>query len=387
MDFKTQTQFPPAWLWLMDEAVPTWVKKHYSPRETWKDKPFSKEDARFFFKGIEELSDLFTEERPKGMPPYFQHPRYRSGYLLYFLPLQAAKFLTLFGIFPKAIEAAMEHARKTGVMRVADLGSGPGTASLALLLLLLNYKLKLGEELPQVELDWFDTNLDTMKDGQELVEQLSSHFPKLRGKVKVRTHLTPWWKAPSKLPNDLSLVFLGHVLNESTSPKNENSQFWEKLLSQTSGGGILMMEPAARRPAQTLSKIRDELFEVKLLDETPAQIWGPCLHAGRCPLSDGRDWCHNSVPAHIPGKWFKDFSTALGSERHWVKFSYLWLASRDYPAPIAHPQMRRVISDPLSQSARPDVLICEPETPNRWTIGAKATVHRGDLIKIAPIKK
>ena len=78
------TQFPAAWPWFIDEVIPQWVKTHYSPRESWKDKPFSKEDARFFFKGINELSQLFTEERPKGLPPYFQHPKYRSSYLLYF---------------------------------------------------------------------------------------------------------------------------------------------------------------------------------------------------------------------------------------------------------------------------------------------------------------
>src|SRR3954467_13416455 len=99
--------FPPAWLWLVDEAIPTYVKKHYSPRESWKDKPFAKEDAHFFFRGIEELSELFTEERPRNIPAYFNHPKYRSSYLLYFLPLQAAKFLTLFQMHSKAIDAAI----------------------------------------------------------------------------------------------------------------------------------------------------------------------------------------------------------------------------------------------------------------------------------------
>ena len=44
------SQFPPAWQWWVDEAIPEWVKKHYSPRETWKSKPFSNEDAHFFFR-------------------------------------------------------------------------------------------------------------------------------------------------------------------------------------------------------------------------------------------------------------------------------------------------------------------------------------------------
>src|ERR1700746_3744114 len=85
-------RFPAAWSWFFDEAVPAWVKTHYSPKESWKNKPFSREDAKFFFRGVDELSEIFTEERSRGIPDYFSHPKYRSAYLLYFLPLQAAKF-------------------------------------------------------------------------------------------------------------------------------------------------------------------------------------------------------------------------------------------------------------------------------------------------------
>src|SRR5688500_7744702 len=88
--------FPASWTWLVDEAGPALVKSRYSPRESWKTKPFTPDDARFFFRGVSELSELFTEERPREMPAYFQHPKFRSSYLLYFLPLQAAKFLSIF---------------------------------------------------------------------------------------------------------------------------------------------------------------------------------------------------------------------------------------------------------------------------------------------------
>jgi hypothetical protein len=382
MNPNNVNQFPPAWAWLIDEAIPTWVKKHYSPRESWKEKPFSKEDAHFFFKGIEELSDLFTEERPKGMPPYFQHPKYRSAYLLYFFPLQAAKFLTLYQMYPKAIEAAFESGRKTGVIRIADLGSGPGTASLSLLLVLLNQKLKLGESLPRVELHWFDTNESIMEDGRVLAEQLAASFPKLRGKVEVKTYTTPWWRAARHLPENLSLVLIGHLLNESMAPQSELDSFWQSLAQKAQGGGILLVEPAARKPAQILASLRNSLFDSEVIERTPTRIWGPCLHAEACPLTDGRDWCHFSIPIQIPGKWFKGFSEGLGSERHWVKFTYVWIASEEYPAPQPHPRLRRVISDPLNQGLKPAVLLCEPETPRKWPIHPKDEIWRGDLITL-----
>jgi hypothetical protein len=376
-----QSPFPPAWVWLVDEAIPTLVKKKYSPRESWKDKPFTKDDAIFFFKGIEGLSDLFTDERPKGMPSYFQHEKYRSSYLLYFVPLQAAKFLSLYRMHPQAIEAALHHGMKQGVLRIADLGAGPGTASISFLLLLLTLKLAPGQELPPVELEWFDTNADTMEDGREIVEQLSNSFPKLRGKVTIKTHVLPWWKAPAQVAGELSMTFIGHVFNESTAPQNEFETFWDALFSRVSGGGLLMVEPAARRSSQILSQFRDDFFENGLFDRSPTRIWGPCLHAQACPLAHGRDWCHFSVPTYIPGKWFKGFSQALGSERQWLKFSYIWMASSAYPSPEPDPMLRRVISDSLSQGPTATFLICEPEVPGRHSIPASAGVCRGDLVK------
>lgn len=379
---RTSTPFPPAWLWLVDEAIPLWVKKNYSPRESWKDKPFSTEDGQFFLRGIHELSDLFTDERPKGMPAYFQHPKYRSSYLLYFLPLQAAKFLTLFQLHPAAVEAALSHAKKTGVLRIADLGAGPGTASIALLLYILGLPREAGETLPAIEMDWFDTNEDIMLDGKNLVEQFASSFPKLRGKVQLRLHTSPWWKAPDAFPAETSLVFVGHVFNESTAPKTGAEAFWPALMEKAGGGGVLLVEPAARRSSQVLSQLRDGLFESGLIPEDATRMWGPCLHAQACPLSQGRDWCHFSSPITIPGKWFRTFSKSLSSERHWAKYSYLWFSSAEYPSPKPHPRMRRVISDPLSQGSQATLLLCEPETAGRISLPAEQGVGRGDMIRI-----
>ena len=372
--------FPAAWTWFVDELIPTFAKKQYSPNETWKSKPFSKEDARFFMKGIQELSDLFTEERPKGlrgMAPYFNHPKYRCAYLLYFLPLQSAKFLTLFNLNPGPLKAMLDHGLKKGVLKIADIGAGPGTASLALLLWLFGQK-----EIPKIELYWTDTHEGILRDGQKLLETLCNQFPKFRDKVTLNLSTLPWWKSAQPLPEDLSLVFLGHVLNESSVPNQMTGEFWELLFKKTSGGGVLMVEPAARRSSQYLSQLRDEFLSQEWIESTPRRIWGPCLHAGRCPLASGRDWCHFSVPSHVPGEWFKMFSKNLGSEKQWVKFSYLWIASEDYLAPEPAHSARRVISDTLSQGPKSTHLLCEPEEPLKWNPPLGVRVWRGDIVKI-----
>ena len=293
-----------------------------------------------------------------------------------------AKFLTLFQLHPAALDAALDHGSKAGVLRVADLGAGPGTASLSLLLALLSRKPDPKHPLPPIEFHWFDTNKDIMNDGEALVAHVASHFPKLRGKVQVKTHTVPWWKAHPHLENDLSLTIVGHVLNESSAPQRDSDPFWERLLQKAQGGGTLLVEPAARGSAQKLSYHRDHFFEAGWIENEPSRIWGPCLHAGACPLGDGRDWCHFSFPTQIPGQWFKGFSEALSSERHWVKFSYLWVASEAYPSPRVGAQVRRVISDPLAQGPRTSVLICEPNEPGRYPLPYGERVNRGDLIRL-----
>ncbi len=401
---------PKAWLWFFEEWVPNFVKAHFSPKEAWKKKPFEKSDARFFFRGIEELSELFTEDRAKGLNTYFQHPRFRSAYLLYFLPLQAAKFVALFQKHPLALKAALAHAKKAGVFRVVDLGAGPGTASLSLLLSLMDQAFlnssqpsssgpsteggagDVGDvqELPRIELHWFDTQSEIMKIGKRLVEDLADHFTPLRGKVTVHLHVQPWWQARQKITEPCSLTFMGHVLNEAKAPVREAERFWEQYRPLAQGGGILWLEPAARRPSQQLAQLRDQLLVLGLgqTTETPtaAEVWGPCLHAGHCPLAEGRDWCHFSYPMNLPGEWFSYFSTSLSSKRHWLKLSYLWLAHPDSPAPLPSPFLRRVISDPLSnphEGIGSTVLLCEPETALRWKAPLPRPgvpgLQRGDL--------
>lgn len=390
--------FPPAWLWLVDETVPQWVKKHYSPRESWKNKPFEKEDARFFFKGIGELSELFTEERPRKLPEYFSHPKFRSAYLLYFLPLQAAKFLTIYHLHLDAIRAALKHAQTNGgVLRIVDLGAGPGTASLALLLHLMDSTIAKAGELPRIELQWFDTNRAIMEDGRAIAMEFAEQFPRLRGKIEVHLHAEPWWKAaailrsnPAWKKSGASLTLAGHLFNEVPAGPGKNSDKegvnWQSLVQIAGGGGLLVVEPAGRAPSQKLSQIRDRIFEHELLKPEASSLWGPCLHSGRCPLAQGRDWCHFSVPVWIPGEWFKFFSKALSSEKEWVKFSYLWLASPEYPAPNPTKDMRRVVSDPIRAPGRRQgpahLLLCEPEIPNRIEMSGASLPHRGDLYRL-----
>ena len=383
----TKEAVPASWSWFMDEALPNWVKNHYSPKESWKGKPFTEVDAQFFLKGIRELSDLFTQERSGHLPTYLNNPKYRSSYLLYWLPLQSAKFNSLFLEHPQAIQAALTHGRKTGTMKILDLGSGPATASIAVLLHLLDSSVESSQIPEKIEITLVDQNSTITQDGKSLIDYLAAHFPKLKNKVEVKTVAQEWkfWSLKN-WNEENSLVLLGHLLNEA--PAAPTLKSFEPIVRNMRGGGMLLMEPAGKNTAQMLSRLRDLFFEEKLIEALPTRLWGPCLHAGRCPLANSKDWCHFSIPTRLPSKWFAYLSKGLSTEKEWLKFSYVWFAAEDAPRPMPKANQRRVVSDPLqAKTVRMSdlVLLCEPETTHRYPLKKNEKLWRGDLIELKKV--
>jgi len=370
--------FPSRWNLVLDELIPSFVKERFSPQASWKNKPFSQEDVTFFSKGLLELSDFFTEDREGAkLPNYFTTAKFRSSYFLYFLALQGAKFLTLFEKYPQAIDAAIAHGKKTGTLRIVDVGSGPGTASIAFLIFVLE---KLAKETKQpegkkislpfkIQLEWIDHNETILKDGELMLGNLFNLLPEFDGSIGLETQSRAWWKHPKDFNFDASIVLFGNVLNESTDDPRIYNSGLVPFLKKINGGGILFVEPAFKSASQRIARIRDELM--------PHPIWGPCLHQGKCPLAEGRDWCHFSVPAELPGNFFKKFSIKLGSKREWLKFSFLWLAAQDKPE--IKTKLVRVVSDPMRTPRGNQNQLCTPEKIS-WVKTPARPIYRGDVI-------
>jgi hypothetical protein len=302
------------------------------------------------------------------------------------MALQAAKFQLVLGEKEAALKAMLSSAKKEGHLRILDIGSGPGTASVAFLMTLLSPRIEETALPPKIELIWVDSNKPIMQDGAKLVETLTSHFPKLRNKVEVKLEISDWRKWITRAPKQFSIAFFGNVLNEDRRQEaDEAAQQITELLKTKPAGGVLIMEPSTRHAAQLTANIRDLICEQKQAD-----IWGPCLHTGRCPLAMGRDWCHNSIPTEIPGHWFKVLSKMFGSERQWVKFCHVWLASPGQGPRKQDPTERRVVSDPLNGKGRgynSSVLLCEPERCKRLEISKGSRLRRGESIRLAPLRE
>ena len=369
-------KFPDLWKFVLDEVIPVFVKNRFSPQDSWKNKPFSQSDVVFFSKGLLELSDFFTEDREESrLPNYFTTARFRSSYFLYFFALQGAKFLTLFDRYPKAIEAAIAHGKKTGRLRIIDVGAGPGTASLALLIHIMDrYKEK--KRLPfSIDLHWIDHNGTILKDGEALAELILEMLPDFKVEVDLTIESRSWWKHPPGFDPKASIVLFGNVLNESSGNVRIFQQGLAPLLKAPEGAGVLIVEPAFKVASQRVSQIRDELM--------PHPLWGPCLHTQKCPLAIGRDWCHFSVPAELPGKLFKKFSIKLGGVRDWLKFSFVWIASKNSEKEAVTENLApiiRVVSDPLKTDYGRENQLCVPERLG-WFPTPNYPLHRGDVIR------
>ena len=368
-------KIPSSWSWFIDNALTSFVKKNYSQQENWKDKPFGKQDALFFLKGIRELSDLFTEERSsRKMLNYLDHERFRSSYLLYFLPLQTSKFCTLFSKHADAFEASISHGHETGKLTLIDLGAGPATASIAYLLTILESK-KIKLEC-NIEIHLVDKAKNTLKDGKHLLELIANQFPKLQNKVTVVTHAVDCREWVKKNTLKSSLILIGHLLNEGGS-----HDYLLPLLSKAEGGGALFIEPAAKNSSQKLSHLRDMYFKEY---EGAPPVWGPCLHQGLCPMSNGRDWCHFSIPAKFESQWFQFFSKGLTKQKEWLKFSYIWFSTQKQHPEKTEADTKLVLTDLLSKNPKvmSSVLLCDEEHPLRLPLKPNTKIWRGDLVKV-----
>ncbi len=377
MDLTTAPFFSKEWQHFLDEVLPPFVKSRFSPDPRWANKPFSQEDVAFFSKGLIELSDFFTEDRRSAkLPNYFSTPKARSSYLLYFLPIHAAKFITLFQKTPLAMEALIRTGKKNGLIRIADFGAGPGTASIALLFHLFDF-FKKEKKIPfKIEFTWVDRNEKVLDDGEALLAKIIEAYPQFNGEISLLTEARDWWnheqsEAQTDSPFDLSLF--GNVLNEGSHDRNHYAKGLPPLLESLGAAGILFLEPAFKSASQRLSQIRNEMM--------PHPLYGPCLHQQACPLSEGRDWCHMSVKAVLPGTFFKKFSIRLGGVREWLKFSYLWVAPKTAQIPKTHAV--RVVSDPIRGPEGLRNQICQPEKVG-WINTPRSKIFRGALWTIKP---
>jgi ribosomal protein RSM22 (predicted rRNA methylase) len=283
---------------------------------------------------VAELSRRFTRERCRLNQPYFDQAELGAAYLQYFLPVNLSKIQILLEEMPAP--QTKHH------FSVLDLGSGPGTGTLAV----LDWwrQRNLGSELSVVAIDSSSSAL-----GQ--AERLWSQYCRAAGVEGARlwTHQSDVEKgawhnqAQHRAPYDL--IILANCLNElhadARDPLPARADLVSDLLSLLAPHGtVMVVEPALRDTSRALHQVRD-----RLLQEKRCTVYSPCLHEGPCPaliLKD--DWCHEERP-WVPPACIQTIDREVGFIKDALKFSYLLLRKDGMTMVVRHRDIYRVVSE------------------------------------------
>lgn len=351
-------------------VVETYLRAEYLPERK------RNRALHFWAEGVAQVSTAFTAERGELPHNYFNQPAYRAGYLLYFLTAN----------FPKLV-ACLQHVRAVAhfadrkTVRVLDLGCGPGTAGLAAAAVWHMASTPSSEQAPAIEIIAVDHNKSILQDAATIFAQM--RFPRARLRP-VRADLHPARLKAALRGERYDMILCANLLNEFDTPEARHSLVEQLLRFHLADGGrLLLVEPALQLTSRALMALHDAILPV-------AQILAPCLHQAACPMlaHNQRDWCHTYIDWKRP-ELIAKIDNMVGIKKDFLKFSYLWLASKipthTKPAvagAFGNPQPAvptpdcgryRVVSAPLHSNGKTELLLC-PEAIG--TPPALRRVHR-----------
>ncbi|HVJ65608.1 MAG TPA: methyltransferase domain-containing protein [Bdellovibrionota bacterium] len=317
-------------------------------------------------KALEALRRYLGPEREALPPDYMETGAFLEAYLRYYLPLHLPELpwiLTQAARFGLAPEAGQ---------RVLDMGSGPGTLSLALALWAKSRKIE--------GLDF--TLVDRSKRALTLAEEL---FRVADAKARPQLWVDDLSNSARKFKGaePFDWIFAGHMLNEwerFEDKKDLLDSVMRYLMHERSV--LVLIEPPLREPTLDLMKLRD--FWVR---ELGGHVLLPCpAGTEKCPaLKAHLGWCYSKVPR----TWARESGWApldakvegfLGQELHYNGFSYVVLAASiaDMDHFANYDKNRRVA---FSDERRRPSLWCRD---GRIMNSSRRPKHRGELLTPAP---
>ena len=290
---------------------------------------------------IASLSRLFTKERDGIGARYLDDATLAAGYASYFLPVNFFKVQTLLDELPD------DWAVGETPLSVLDVGSGPGTASLAVLDWLICQNRDAPRRLTVTAIDHSKAALmEAVRLWNKYRRVTSAGQASLVTSVEQVENITrqnPGTAVSAGAPFDLIIVAncLNELFDESPEPHEPRAVVLERFLSMLKADGTLMvLEPALRSTARALHQTRD-----RLLSHNLCTVYSPCLHEQGCPaLAKVGDWCHEER-FWDPPSWITELDHALGFIKDALKFSYLLLRKDGRTIVARGPEIYRVVSE------------------------------------------
>lgn len=332
-----------------EKALLGYLKRTYLKKGR-ADSPWNQRDTEYFARGIVELNRSFTETRSQKAFNYLNDPIMRSGYLAYFLPVNAMK---AYGILNRFHTPDLKKER----IRVADIGAGPLTLSFGLLFHLTNELEKFPDAKITLQIDAFEQNKKIVTDGRGILfDYLRESGLEKRISVQIRdfsgsffTHL--------RGAGTYDYLLLGNILNEFDERSDQVSLVL-RILSQLSKSSTmaLFIEPGSKKFTRDLQAVRDEILEA-----TDYRIQAPCLHQSKCPLNltAKSDWCNFNEAWQAP-QFIRDFDELTELKKSFLLYSYLLLKNDVASAPKNSKKDFLAISDLMKEKGRLEVVGCGP---------------------------
>jgi len=338
-------------------------------------------------RSVATLSRLFTRDRGALEARYMADDTLRRGYVAYFLPVNLAKVQALLDELPAPAPSSP--------LRVLDIGSGPGTAALAVLDWTRHQPS--GFQRP-IEVVAVDHTRQALLDA----ERLWSSYPRMAVAPEARFLPVQTDLERSGHLKDLTvggrerydLIILANTLGElfctSRDPVRRRAKLLHGLLDLLHQGGTLMiLEPAMRDASRDLHRLRNALLE-----EKACTVYSPCLHERPCPaLVKEEDWCHEERP-WTPSPLVAAIDQEVGFMKDALKFSYLLLRKDGRTIVQREPTLYRVVSELREIKGEKRAWLCnETGRPEVGRLdrarsdanGAFDDWHRGAIVKIEEI--
>jgi hypothetical protein len=317
---------------------------------------------------LSELFDLFTRGRSRiGRESYIDVPRLRRAYLRAHVPLNVARALHV-----------LRHVRRLDpavddLPAVVDLGSGPGSASLA----------SLSGLTPTVSRTYhlFDRSRAALAIARRLLARSAAALGiplahAVRSEPCSLPRLPPF---PRR-----ALVWLSMVINETEVGRSRRSspqEFLDNLRRRLEAPStVIIIEPALRAPGRSLLRLHDAVARGGW------RVVAPCTHQRLCPLlaARGSSWCHFRFEWQVPAL-AREIAAPLGLFANPPSLAFLVLRRVEEPPPAdgSSADVARVIGDAMPlRSGKTGIYLCQ-DGERRLARLAGVALERGDIVRVA----
>ena len=325
-----------------------------------------------------QLSNLFTKERKILPSQYLNNKSLRRAYIIYFLPSNIYKIhlpLKELSLHPKKILSKK-------LLKILDLGSGPGTTILGILDFFSNQK-----KMPSLEFTAIDSVAENLSIAKDLFKLFTEN---INIDASLKTFKINIEKAGTIPQDTYDIIILSNILNELFYEDNKRIakrvSFLNTIIDKflTPDGSCIIIEPALRETTRGMLDVRDNLIK------NGFKIYSPCLIDEPCPaLLNPKDWCHEDIP-WIPPVIIKELDKLTGLRKDSLKFSYLVLRKDKLSlTDVLEKNSYRIVSEPLISKGKLEFYICghggrqlvtrldKDETPSNIQF---QKLQRGDIV-------